>query len=352
MGYVGGGTLLALNTALYLFSSKLGIDSNLVVRIAFLSVGVWWLAFSIPLLLGVPEPPATPLAHGGRNSAFLDTLTRLSNTIRDARRYREMFKMLVAFWFYMEGIGAIILLATSYGSALGLANPVLIGTLLMTQFVAFPYALIFGRIPIRTNRWRSAFIAMLIWTGVTFPLMGLYANLNREVSIPMTFILILANQAAGVLFSFLVGRRLFARLADKIDTKRAVMLGLFIYVLIPLWGYFLKTQAEFFMIGWLVGTVQGGTQALSRSIFASLVPRAKSGEFFGLYGLSEKFAGILGPLLYGLVGIITHNPSDSIFSISLFFVVGIYLLWRVNEKQGAEVAAAEEAQIELLQAAD
>jgi UMF1 family MFS transporter len=106
------------------------------------------------------------------------------------------------------------------------------------------------------------------------------------------------------------------------------------------------------MIGWLVGTVQGGTQALSRSIFASLVPRAKSGEFFGLYGLSEKFAGILGPLLYALVGIITHNPSDSIFSISLFFVVGIYLLWRVNEKQGAEVASAEEAQIELLKAAD
>ena len=352
MGYVGGGTLLALNTALFLFSSKLGIDSSLAVRIAFLSVGVWWLAFTIPLALRVPEPPATPLVHGSRGSAFLDTLTRLANTIRDARRYREMFKMLIAFWFYMEGIGAIILLATSYGAALGLDTSILIGTLLMTQFVAFPYALIFGRIPIRTSRWRSAFISMLIWTGVTFPLMGLYANLSRTVSVPMTFVLILANQSLGALFSFLVGRRLFAGLADKMDTKRAVMLGLFIYILIPLWGYFLKTQAEFFMIGWLVGTVQGGTQALSRSIFASLVPRAKSGEFFGLYGLSEKFAGILGPLLYALVGIITHNPSDSIFSISLFFVVGVYLLWRVNEKQGAEVASAEEAQIELLKAAD
>lgn len=352
MGYVGGGTLLALNTALFLFSSKLGIDSSLAVRIAFLSVGVWWLAFTLPLALRVPEPPSTPLAHGSRGSAVLDTFTRLANTLRDARRYREMFKMLIAFWFYMEGIGAIILLATSYGAALGLDTSVLISTLLMTQFVAFPYALIFGRIPIRTNRWRGAFISMLIWTGVTFPLMGLYANLSGKVSVPMTFVMIAADQVLGALFSYLVGRRLFAALADKIDTKHAVMLGLFIYILIPVWGYFLKTQAEFFMIGWLVGTVQGGTQALSRAIFASLVPRAKSGEFFGLYGLSEKFAGILGPLLYGLVGTLTHNPRDSIFSISVFFVIGIYLLWRVDEKKGAEIATAEEAQIELLKAAD
>jgi len=352
MGYVGGGTLLALNTVLFLFSSKLGIDSSLAVRIAFLSVGVWWLIFTIPLALKVPEPPSTPLAHGSRGSAVLDTVTRLANTLRDARRYREMFKMLVAFWFYMEGIGAIILLATSYGAALGLDTSVLISTLLMTQFVAFPYALIFGRIPIRSNRWRSSFISLLIWTGMTFPLMGIYANLSGKVSVPMTFVFILADQALGVLFSFLIGRRLFDGLADKIDTKRAVILGLFIYVLIPLWGFFLKTQAEFFMIGWLVGTVQGGTQALSRSIYASLAPRAKSGEFFGLYGLSEKFAGILGPLLYGLVGTLTHNPRDSIFSISLFFVVGIILLLRVNEKKGAEIAAAEDAQIELLKAAD
>jgi UMF1 family MFS transporter len=98
--------------------------------------------------------------------------------------------------------------------------------------------------------------------------------------------------------------------------------------------------------------VQGGTQALSRAIYAQLVPRAKSGEFFGLYGLSEKFAGILGPLLYGLVGALTHNPRASIISISVFFMVGIYLLWQVNEEKGAAIAASEEAQIEALKVAD
>jgi UMF1 family MFS transporter len=352
MGYVGGGLLLALNTVLYLFSDKIGIDGALAVRIAFLSVGVWWTVFTIPLILNVDEPSATPLAHGSRGIAILDSLTRLANTVRDTARYREMFKMLIAFWCYMEGIGAIILLATSYGAVLGLDTAVLIGTLLMTQFVAFPYSVIYGRIPTPTNRWRSAFVSMLIWTGITFPLMGLFANLNGAVTIPITFSMILGNQMLGVLFSLLLGRHLFSGLVQKLDTKRAVILGLIIYTIIPVWGFFLKSKAEFFMIGWLVGTVQGGTQALSRSIYASLTPRGKSGEFFGLYGLSEKFAGILGPFLYGLVGTLTHNPRASILSITVFFIVGIYLLLRVNEKKGAELAAAEEAQIEVLKVAD
>ena len=352
MGYVGGGLLLAVNTSLYLFSDKIGIDSTLAVRIAFLSVGVWWIVFTIPLILNVSEPPATPPAHGTRGSSILDSLTRLADTVRDAARYREMFKMLVAFWFYMEGIGAIILLATAYGAVLGIDTAVLISTLLMTQFVAFPYTVIYGRIPMPNNPWRSVFVSMLIWTGVTFPLMGLYANLNEGVSIPLAFGMILGNQMLGVLFSLVLGRRLFSRLVQKLDTKRSVILGLLIYTMIPVWGFFLKSQAEFFMIGWLVGTVQGGTQALSRSIYASLIPRAKSGEFFGLYGLSEKFAGILGPFLYGIVGTLTHNPRASILSITVFFVVGIFMLLRVNEKRGAQLAAAEEAQIELLKGAD
>jgi MFS transporter, UMF1 family len=351
-GYIGGGLLLALNTVLYLFSDKLRMDSSMAVRIAFLSVGIWWIAFTIPLMRHVPEPPATPLVHGSRNNTILDAFTRIANTIRDAARYREMFKMLLAFWFYMEGIGAIILLATSYGAALGLDTAILISTLLMTQFVAFPYALIFGRIPIAGEKWRSAYVSMLIWTAITFPLMGVYANLNGQVGVPMTFAMIFGNQILGLLFSFTLGRLVFAGLVNRLNAKRAVILGLLIYTIIPVWGFFLNTQAEFFMIGWMVGTVQGGTQALSRSIYASLTPRAKSGEFFGLYGLSEKFAGILGPFLYSIVGTITHNPRDSILSISVFFFVGIFILWRVNETKGAELAAAEEFQIETLKAAD
>jgi UMF1 family MFS transporter len=352
MGYIGGAVLLALNTALYLFSDKIGLDSGTAVRIAFVTVGVWWIGFTVPLALRVPEPPATPLAHSTTGSAIRDTFVRLGHTIRDIQHYSELFKMLIAFWFYMEGIGAIILLATAYGAALGLDTAVLISTLLLTQFVAFPYALIYGRIPNPENKARSAYVSMLLWTGVTLPLIGLYANVTGSLSIPTTFAAIAIDQIAGILFSVFLGRRLLHGLTERLNAKRAVILGLLIYTIIPLWGFILHTQAEFFLIGWMVGTVQGGTQALSRSIFSSLSPRAKSGEFFGLYGLSEKFAGILGPLLYGIVGQITSSPRASVLSISVFFVIGIYLLWRVNEVKGAKVASAEEAQIEMTHAAD
>ncbi len=344
MGYIGGGVLLALNTALFLFADKIGLDSSLAVRIAFLSVGVWWIAFMLPMALNVPEPAATPLAHGSRGHAVLDAFVRIGHTVRDARHYRELFKMLLAFWLYSEGIGAIILLATAYGAALGLDTAILIGTLLMTQFVAFPYALMYGRIPNPSSKWRSTFVSMLIWTAVTFPVMGVYANLSGSVSVPLTFGLIAADQVLGILFSFTIGRHLFAGFTNWLNTKRTVILGLIIYTIVPLWGFVLKTQAEFFMIGWLVGTVQGGTQALSRSIYAELSPRAKSGEFFGLYGLSEKFAGILGPLLYAAVGELTHNPRASVTSISIFFLLGSVMLSKVNVAAGAKIAADEEAQ--------
>ncbi len=354
MGYFGGGILLLINTIIFLLAGmgKMPFGEDTAVRIAFFTVGVWWIAWMVPAALGIPEPPATPLAHGATGNPFRDSFTRIRHTLRDIQRYRELFKMLIAFWFYMEGIGGIILLATAFGAAKELPNSILIGTLLMTQFVAFPYALIFGRIANPTSKWRSAFVSMLLWTAVTFPLFGIYLKTNSAIGIPETFAFIAVDQLLGILFSVFIGRHLFKRLTNLLDTKRAVILGLVIYTVIPIWGYFLQTAPEFLLIGWLVGTVQGGTQALSRSIYADLSPKAKSGEFFGLYGLAEKFSGVLAPLLFAIVGTITNNPNASVFSITIFFLIGILLLWRVNEGKGAEIAAAEEAQIEVAKAAD
>jgi MFS-type transporter involved in bile tolerance (Atg22 family) len=253
--------------------------------------------------------------------------------------------MLIAFWFYMEGVGAIILLATAYGAALGLDTSVLVGTLLMTQFVAYPYSIAYGCMPNSTKTYSSAILSMILWTGITFPIMGVYANINGQLSILETFVIMAGNQLLGFLFSVFIGRHLCAGLARHIDSKRAVIVGLIIYSIIPFWGFYLHTKAEFFMIGWLVGVVQGGTQALSRSIYTRLTPASKSGEFFGFYGLSEKFAGILGPLLYGIVGQITHSPRSSILSITIFFILGIFILSRVNVDKGSQIAENEEASI-------
>ena len=342
MGYVGGGMLLTINTTVYFLADRLGITREFAVRLAFLSAGAWWAGFTIPSAIAVPEPAILSRGRTRGKATLRDSLAQIAGTIRAIRRYRELFKMLIAFWFYMEGVGAIILLATAYGAALGLDMAVLIATLLMTQFVAFPYAILFGRIPDPSNRWRGAFLAMLVWTALTLPLAGIYARSAGPLGIPATLLLLAADQAAGALFSATLGRVLFTPLAARIDTKGAVVAGLLIYLIVPVWGFFLATRAEFIMLGWLVGTVQGGTQALSRTIYARLSPPARSGEFFGLYGLSEKFAGILGPALYALVGEATRSPKSSILSIAVFFLAGIVLLLRVDVEAGARIAAEEE----------
>jgi MFS transporter, UMF1 family len=135
-------------------------------------------------------------------------------------------------------------------------------------------------------------------------------------------------------------------LAVTMTTKRAIIFGLGIYALICMWGFFLYTAAEFWMLAWLVGTVQGGTQALSRSLYSTLTPRSKAGEFFGFYGFSDKFAGILGPLVFGIVGLIAGGRLKySILSVVIFFVLGALVLARVDEKKGEQHAIEEDAQL-------
>ncbi len=341
MAFIGGGILLTANVGLFAFADRLGIEGDTAVRIAFFTTGVWWLLFSLPLAFGVSEPPAAPSSQD--RHPLKETLARLSHTFRDLQRYRELFKMLIAFWLYSEGISAIILLATAYGASLGLDSMALVGAILLTQFVGFPYVLIFGRIPEASSKWRSAYVSMVLWTAATLPLLGMYANRRGDLDIPSTLALIFGDQVLGVLFSALVGRHVFASFTRRLDTKRSVLLGLGIFMIIPIWGFFLRTSAEFFMIGWLEGTAQGGVQALSRTIYANMSPRAKSGEFFGLYGLSERFAGILAPLLYGIIGLLTHSPQASLLSVAVFFAVGMLALWRVDDRAGAAVAAAEDA---------
>lgn len=100
---------------------------------------------------------------------------------------------------------------------------------------------------------------------------------------------------------------------------------------------------EFWALAFLVGLVQGGSQALSRSLFGTMIPKGKTAEFFGLYSVSSKFAGIAGPFIFALVGQLTGSSRSSIVSLIFFFIVGGLLLTRVNEEEGIRVARAEDA---------
>jgi UMF1 family MFS transporter len=136
---------------------------------------------------------------------------------------------------------------------------------------------------------------------------------------------------------------LFGRLAGRIGARPALMAGLGVYVAICAGALVLRTAWQFYLLAALVGVVQGGTQALSRSLFASLVPRHKSAEFFGFYSTSGKLAGIAGPLLFGIVSQVTGASRLSVFALIVFFLVGGTLLLRVDLAAGRAAARAAEA---------
>jgi MFS transporter, UMF1 family len=153
----------------------------------------------------------------------------------------------------------------------------------------------------------------------------------------MTIALII-TQFVGIPCSFA-----FGWLARRIGSKRGVLVGLSIYTAISIAGYFMHTALHFYLLAFAVGLVQGGTQALSRSLFGSMVPKAKSAEFFGFFSTSSKAAGVAGPLLFGVVSQLSGNSRLSIVSLIVFFVVGGLLLTRVNVADGVRVAKEEDA---------
>lgn len=131
----------------------------------------------------------------------------------------------------------------------------------------------------------------------------------------------------------------FGRLAGRIGAKRAVLLGIAAYTLIAAGGFFLRTTAHFYLLALAVGMVQGGTQALSRSLFAAMVPRRREAEFFGFFAVSARFSGILGPLLFGLIAGGAGTSRLGILSTVFFFAAGGLLLMRVDERAGARAAS-------------
>ena len=163
---------------------------------------------------------------------------------------------------------------------------------------------------------------------------ALYAaakELRQEVVIGT----LLAVQFVGIPCSFL-----FGALARRFGAKRLVLVGVATYVLIGLLAFRMETERGFVLLGVLVALVQGGTQALSRSLFASMIPVHKSGEFFAFFGIGEKFAGILGPSFYGLAIVWLDSAQGAILSVIPFFIVGGILMCFVDVERGR--AAAKE----------
>ncbi|MFO8036559.1 MAG: MFS transporter [Anaerolineales bacterium] len=289
LGYLGGGLLLAVNLGMILLGPKYlsGVMAQLnlteinieilMTRLSLASVALWWLVFSIPLWRNVPEPPRRILPYEEDKNPIKSGFKRLYATFQEIKKYSELFKFLVAFWLYNDGIGTIIKMATKYGDEIGIGQTDLIGALLMVQFVGIPFSFAFG------------------W------------------------------------------------LAKKLGTKNSIYLSLGVYTLISIGGYFMTSSIHFWALAFAVALVQGGSQALSRSLYGRMVPKAQSAEFFSFYSVSGKFAGIFGPLVFGLVSQWMGNSRLGIVSLVIFFISGALLLTRVDEEEGIRVAKVADA---------
>jgi UMF1 family MFS transporter len=265
LGYGGSVVLFFVNVLLYLKPDLLGIaDRGTAVRLAFVSVAVWWGLFTIPVLRGVPEPPAAAAGRPG-----------LVRAVRDLARFRSLLLFLAAFWIYADGIGTIIKLAAGFGYMLKLDQKDLLLALVIPQVLGVPCSLAFGR------------------------------------------------------------------LAGRVGAKRAILLGLAGYAAVCLLAWGIRKPWHFYALAAGVGLVQGGTQALSRSLFALLVPQGRTAEFFGLFSTVEKFAGIVGPFLLGAIWSRGGDPRPGILALVVFFAAGAAVLAGVDVEKGRR--QAEEA---------
>lgn len=139
-------------------------------------------------------------------------------------------------------------------------------------------------------------------------------------------IILFATQVVAAPFSLLYGK-----FAEKYSGKKMLLVGIFVYIIICIYAYFLKTTLDFWILAMLVASSQGGIQALSRSYFAKLVPKESANEFFGFYNIFYKFASIVGPFLVGITAQLTGKTNYGVFSLIILFIIGGFILYRVPE---------------------
>lgn len=270
LGYIGGSTIpFLMGIGLIMFGGKIGIDGVMAVKLSLLIMVLWWAIFSIPFLKNVKQ------VHGidrPEKNVVKETFKSIFKTAKKIFTYKAMFVFVLAYFFYIDGVNTVINMATSYGSSLGLDGTGMILALMVTQLVAFPCAILFGKL---SRKFGS--IPMLICAICVY-----------------LFICILG---------FVMG---FGLEENFLSISTATTM--------------------FWCLSALVGSVQGGIQAISRSYFGKLVPPENSGEYFGFFDIFGKFAAVIGPALYALTFGLTGRSSLSILSIILLFVVALTIL--------------------------
>ena len=269
LGYIGGGIYLLFAMIFIFYSERLGIEESLAARVAIGGTGAWWSGFSwyaFRRLREVGTAQETPVAGQGE-SRFLAYLRlgfrRTWRTCVSLSGHKHLLLFVIAYMFYIDGVQTVINISAIYASeTLEIGTAFIALVLLVVQFMAFFGALLFGRLSDRIGPKRSISFALVIWIGV----------------------LIIA--------------------------------------------YYLPVGQNYplLAVGMLIGVVLGGTQALSRSLYGSIIPQQASAEFFGFFSVFTKFSAIWGPIIFATFRQVTGSSRPAVLSLVSFFVVGFILL--------------------------
>lgn len=271
VGYIGSVIPFVAAIAV-IFLTQAGIiplSVGAASQIAFLITALWWGLFTIPFLKNVKQ--VYYVEREGQ--IILGSFKRLWQTFKDIRQYRNILIFLIAYFFFIDGVGTIINMSTAYGTDVGLDATGLLVALLVVQIVAAPFAVLFGK------------------------------------------------------------------LARKFGRKNMLYVAILVYTFVCIFALFLDTLIEFWFLALMVGTVQGGIQAISRSFYASMVPKDKSNEFFGFYNIFGKFASVLGPFLLAVTTQLTGSSTYGVFSIIILFIIGFVVLLFVKEEKTEEATS-------------
>ena len=267
LGYIGGSTIpLVISLVLIQFGSGFGVPTMLATKFSFILTAVWWLVFTIPMLRHVQQKHAI---EPDRNM-FAHTLRNMKDTLSMIVKNRGILFFVIAYFFYIDGVGTIIHMATVFGSSCGLDSMDLMVVLLVVQIVAFPFAILYGR------------------------------------------------------------------LADRFGSRRMILFGIATYIVVCMLGFNLKEMKDFLLLAVLVGTAQGGIQALSRSFYGKLVPAEHASEYFGFFDVFGKFSAVIGPALFGIVAQLTGVTNYGALAVMFMFILGgaifMFLVPRNAEK--------------------
>ena len=283
MGYIGGSTIpFIISIAVMLLMNQ----SVLSYKIAILIVVVWWAVFSIPFLKNVKQQYSVEDAP---QALAKEAFRNAWKTFKDILKDKKILFFIIAYFFYIDGVDTIISMATNYGETLGLGAIGMILALLVTQIVAVPFSILFGNLAKKVGAMRMIAIAVCVYFVIT--ILGFFMGFNIEQ----------AELSGG-------------------DIDAALKLS----------------STLFWILATLVGTVQGGIQALSRSYFGQLIPPERSNEYYGFLDIFGKFSCVIGPALYAATYAATGRASLGILSIIVLFFGGMVALFAGRKYMKAE----------------